>query len=274
GPFDVPGQLARCWLSLPTNPNGHPNRDVVRPWVNGLDVTRRPRNMWIIDFGVGMPEHEAMLYEAPFEYAVAHVKPERVKSKSTIREWWLHERPRVEMRTALAGLPRFLGTARVAKHRLFAWLDGSTLPDSQIIVFARDDDYFFGVLHSRAHEVWSLRMGTSLEDRPRYTPTTCFETFPLPCPTDAQRAEIAAAAKELDERRRAWLDPEGASEADLKKRTLTNLYNQHPAWLAHLHARLDRAVWAAYGWDDLDPATVEEDTILARLLALNLERAN
>lgn len=78
---------------------------------------------------------------------------------------------------------------------------------------------------------------------------------------------------ELDERRRNWLDPEGASEAGLKKRTLTNLYNQRPTWLAHLHAALDRAVWTAYGWDDPDPAAVPDDTILARLLALNLARA-
>jgi hypothetical protein len=141
------------------------------------------------------------------------------------------------------------------------------------IVFARDDDYFFGVLHSRAHEVWSLRMGTSLEDRPRYTPTTTFETFPFPRPTDDQREEIGLAAKDLDEKRRAWLDPPGASEAELKKRTLTNLYNQRPTWLAQLHDRLDRAVCSAYGWDDPDPSAVEEDVILGRLLALNLERA-
>ena len=73
--------------------------------------------------------------------------------------------------------------------------------------------------------------------------------------------------------RRNWLDPEGATEAELKKRTLTNLYNQRPTWLRNAHERLDRAVWAAYGWDDDDPATVDEDTILARLLELNGERA-
>ncbi len=254
GPFDIPGDLARCWLVLPTNPNGRPNSDVVRPWVNGLDIARRPRDMWIIDFGMGMTEEDAALFEAPFEYVREHVKPSREQSKTTIDAWWLHERPRVDMRKALAGFPRFICTPRVATHRLFVWLDGKTLPDSATIAFARDDDYFFGVLHSRAHEVWSLRMGTWLGvgNDPRYTPTTCFETFPFPCPTDAQREEIAAAAKELDERRRAWLNPDGASEADLKKRTLTNLYNQRPAWLTHAHARLDRAVWAAYGWADPD----------------------
>jgi hypothetical protein len=121
-------------------------------------------------------------------------------------------------------------------------------------------------------------MGTSLEDRPRYTPTTCFETFPLPWPPgkepagDPRVSAIAEAAANLDHLRRAWLDPEGATGEVLKKRTLTNLYNQRPNWLQNAHAALDRAVWAAYGWDDPDPATVEENTILARLLALNRER--
>ena len=85
--------------------------------------------------------------------------------------------------------------------------------------------------------------------------------------------EIGAAAKALDDLRRAWLDPVGAAEAELKKRTLTNLYNARPTWLVNAHARLDRAVWAAYGWDDPDPAAVAEDAILIRLLALNLARA-
>ena len=125
-------------------------------------------------------------------------------------------------------------------------------------------------------------MGTWLGkgNDPRYTPTTCFETFPLPWtpgtePVDDLRViAIGNAAANLDRLRRNWLDPEGATEAELKKRTLTNLYNARPTWLQHAHAALDRAVWAAYGWDDPDPATVEEDTILARLLVLILERAS
>jgi len=282
GPFDVPGDLARSWLALPPNPNGRPNSDVVRPWVNGLDVTRRPRDMWIVDFGVDMPEHGAALFEAPFEHVRLHVKPQREgNNRAAYRDrWWLHVEARSGMRTALEPIARFIGTARVATHRLFVWLDGATLPDSQIIVFARDDDYFVGVLHSRAHEVWSLRMGTWLGvgNDPRYTPTTCFETFPFPWPPgqepvdDPRVVAIAAAAKELDELRRRWLDPPGADAAELKKRTLTNLYNQRPSWLVNAHAALDRAVWAAYGWDDPDPAAVD-DAILARLLALNLYRS-
>ncbi len=172
---------------------------------------------------------------------------------------------------------RFIATSMVSKHRFYVWLDAAVLPANLLRVFARDDDYFFGVLHSRAHDVWSLRLGTSLEDRPRYTPTTCFETFPLPWPpgtepTDDPRVIAIGDAAKLDELRHKWLDPEGADEAELKKRTLTNLYNARPQWLRNAHAALDRAVWDAYGWDDPEPASVEEDTILARLLALNLER--
>ncbi|MGH2616108.1 MAG: type IIL restriction-modification enzyme MmeI, partial [Thermomicrobiales bacterium] len=144
----------------------------------------------------------------------------------------------------------------------------------------RQDDYFFGVLHSRAHEAWSLRMGTSLEDRPRYTPTTCFETFPLPWPPgqepndDPRVRAIANATRELNDLREKWLNPPDASEAELKKRTLTNLYNARPTWLHGAHAALDRAVWAAYGWDDFDPEATTDEEILTRLLALNQERAS
>lgn len=176
------------------------------------------------------------------------------------------------MRRALAGLRRYIATPRLTKHRLFVWLDASVLPDSQIIVIARDDDYTFGVLHSRVHEGWARRMGTQLREYEsgfRYTPTTTFETFPFPRPTEVQREAIGAAARRLDELRRGWLDPVDASEEDLRRRTLTNLYNEMPAWLRDVHGRLDEAVLTAYGW----PADITDDDLLARLLGLNLERA-
>jgi len=192
--------------------------------------------------------------------------------------WWRHTRPVPGMRNRIERLPRYICTPRVAKHRLFVWLEPDVLPDSATVAFAREDDYFFGVLHSRAHELWSLRMGTSLEDRPRYTPTTCFETFPLPWspgqePTADPRVQaIADAAQELDRLRSNWLNPPDCPEAELKKRTLTNLYNQRPAWLQMAQEKLDRAVWHAYGWDD-DPTQTTEDEILTRLLNLNQMRA-
>ena len=112
-------------------------------------------------------------------------------------------------------------------------------------------------------------MGTQLESRPRYTPTTCFETFPFPHPTDEQRAAIAIAAAELNRLRENWLNPADVSAAELRRRTLTNLYNQRPTWLANAHATLDAAVADAYGW----PAALSGEEILERLLALNLKRA-
>ena len=218
------------------------------------------------------------------------------------------------MRKAIQPLARFLITTTTSKHRLFLWLTHPTLPDHQLIVFGRDDDSFFGVLHSRFHEVWALAQGTQLREKAsgfRYTPTTCFETFPMPCPTPAQEAAIAAAAKELNELRERWLNPpEWTAErilefpgsvngpweryvhkpdkngvgtvryprleprdadcaAKLKKRTLTNLYNERPAWLDLAHKKLDAAVAAAYGW----PADLTDEQILENLLALNLARA-
>jgi len=268
GAFDIPEDVAQTMMASP-NPDGRSNADVLRPWVNGLDVTRRPRRMWIIDFGVNMPIEEAMLYEAPFEYIREHVKPQRENSRTTASDWWRHERPGHSMREALARVDRFIATPTLSKHRLFAWLPAGTLPDHQLIVFARDDDYFFGVLHSRPHELWALALGTQLETRPRYTPTSTFETFPFPAePPEAAAHDVAAAAQRLDELRRGWLDPPGASPAELAKRTLTNLYNAPPTWLTQAHERLDRAVHDAYGW----PYPLDDDDVLARLLELNLAR--
>src|SRR5262249_46635791 len=150
-----------------------PNSDVVVPWINGKDITSRARQVWIVDFGAGMAEGDAARYEAPFEHVRSEVKPDRDKNnrESYRRLWGLHVEPRPAMRAALLPLPRFLCTPRVSKHRLFVWLQSPTLPDSATFAFARSDVFFLGVLHSRVHEVWALKLGTRLETRPRYTPT-------------------------------------------------------------------------------------------------------
>jgi hypothetical protein len=270
GPFDISDALARQMLFSP-NPDGRSNRDVVRPWVNGFDIAGRPRHMWIVDFGVGRSEREAALYEAPFEYVRKYVRAERTKNRSATRReaWWRLGATADDMRRALEPLPRFIATVRHSKHRLFAWLAGGTMPDSALIAFARDDDYTFGVLHSRVHELWALAQGTQLETRPRYTPTTCFETFPFPEPTNEQRERITEAARELDRLREGWLNPPGLPDAELRARTLTNLYNARPMWLAQAHERLDDAVFDAYCW----PHGLPDNDVLARLLELNLARA-
>jgi type II restriction/modification system DNA methylase subunit YeeA len=217
GPFDVAGTLARSWLTEPINANGRPNSDVLRPHRNGLDITRRCRDIWLIDFG-NRNEGESAFYGGPFSYALEHVKAFRGKSAIKEFAWWQLWRPRPELTLATRNLTRFIVTPEVAKHRVFVWLDKRIGADKNLTAIARDDDTTFGILHSRFHEAWSLRLGTSLEDRPRYTPTTTFETFPFPkgltpnipaetYADDPRAQRIAEAARELDAARRNWLNP-------------------------------------------------------------------
>ena len=276
GPFDIPERIALDMLNQP-NPDGKNNREVIKPWVNARDTTARPRRMRIIDFQ-DMTLEQAALYESPFEYVKAHVRPmrERNRESRTRTYWWRFRRSGEDVRTAITPLTRYIATPRVAKHRVFIWLDGSVLPDSAVVAIAHDDDYTFGVLHSRMHEAWALRMGTQLETRPRYTATSTFETFPFPRPTDEQCEQIAEAARELNRLREGWLNPvdaEGKSVmfgVDLRQRTLTNLYNdyEHHTWLVNAHDSLNAAVAAAYGWD----SDIKDEQILERLLALNIDR--
>ncbi len=251
-----------------------------------------------------MSEGDAALYHEPFEYVRATVKPARLENRREKRRvyWWRHGETSPGLRAALAPLKRFIVTPRVAKHRIFVWAATPTLPDSAVIAIARSDDFTFGILHSRFHEAWSLRLGTSLEDRPRYTPSTTFETFPFPdgmtlsvsaalLAADQRAGAIAKAAKRLDELRSSWIIPTKLVRAEtevvegypdrlvpvnhsawqqLAARTLTTLYNERPTWLADAHDELDAAVAAAYGW----PADISTDDALEKLLELNAARSS
>ena len=269
GDFDISESTALSMMAQ-HNPHGRPNTEVIRRWVNGMDITQRPRNLWVIDFGTDMPEDKAALYEAPFEYLAANVKPQRMRNnrRRYAQLWWLHAEARPGMRTAISSLRRYIGTSITAKHRFFSWLPANSLPSNLVVAIASDDDYVFGVLSSKIHTYWAITMGTQLESRPRYIVSVCFETFPFPRPTEEQREVIGAAAAELNSLREGWLNPDGITAAELKKRTLTNLYNQRPTWLENIHTRLDSAVAESYGW----PADMADGEILERLLALNLER--
>ena len=260
GPFDITDIQAQEML-VSTNPHGASNRDVIKPWVNARDITARSRNMWIIDFD-HLTREQAALYEEPFEYVNEVVRPVRElnRDKSMRTYWWRLGRNRGELQNAIAPLTRFIVTPRVAKHRVFVWVPCETSPDTAVVAIARDDDFAFGVLHSRVHELWARATGTQLREAEsgfRYSHTATFETFPFPEPTGEQREAIALAAAELN-----WLRGNDS-------RTLTNLYNARPTWLDMAHAKLDAAVADAYGW----PADLADAEILERLLALNLERA-
>ncbi len=280
GAFEISPTVAHEMNSAPLNPNGRPNSDVIKSWVNAMDIASRPRGLFIIDFGTDMSESEAALYERPFEYVRVAVKPIRDKNNREHRRsnWWLHGETNPGLRSAIGSLKRFIVTPRHSKYRLFTWVASDVLADSALIVFTRDDDYFLGVLHSHPHELWSRRTGTQVRDAEsgfRYTPLVCFDPFPFPWPPghepkDSPLVEaIAEATRDLVAKRDAWLNPPNASADELKRRTLTNLYNARSSWLAEAHRKLDAAVFAAYGW----PVTLSDAELLEHLLALNHQRA-
>jgi type II restriction/modification system DNA methylase subunit YeeA len=303
GAFAVDSDTARRWLQQP-NPHSRPNSEVLRPIWNGVDVTQGWKGRWVIDFGTDLSESEAALYEAPFGHVLEKVKPVRMnnREKSRVDYWWRHGRPRPELRRKLGGLMRYIATSETARHRIFIWLPVCVAPEHKLVVIPHDDDETFGILSSRFHVVWATALGGRLGvgNDPVYNSTRCFETFPFPagltpnlpasaCADDPRAQAIADAARKLNELRENWLNPppwvdrvpevvpgypdriipKPEHAAELKKRTLTNLYNQRPAWLVNAHRALDAAVAAAYGW----PVDLSDDEVLHQLLALNQERA-
>lgn len=309
GPFDIEEPTAQEWLLRPVNADGSNNKNILKKLWSGRDITGRDRNRWIVDF-FGLPNEAAMFFDGPYQHVQKNVLPDRLNNNREIRRrnWWLFGEVMPRMRANALTLNRHLATSLTSKHGFFVWNDPHTLCDSTCVVIGLDSDASFGVLSSSIHRVWSLRFGNRLGvgNDPRYTPSTTFETFPFPkgltpnipvadYAADPRAVKIAAAAKRLNELRENWLNPadlvdrvpevvsgypdrilpkDDAAAKELKKRTLTNLYNTRPAWLDHAHKALDEAVAEAYGWgDDWRAGLLTEDEILARLFKLNQERA-
>ncbi|MBN8728460.1 MAG: class I SAM-dependent DNA methyltransferase [Xanthomonadales bacterium] len=287
---------------------------IIKPFFNGRDITQTTRDAFVIDF-FGLTEDQARTrFPAAYQWVFDRVRPEREQNaRASYRDrWWVFAEPRGEFRLAAARLKRYIATPMTAKHRIFLTLPAGALPDQGLVPIALDDSYFLGTLSSRLHIVWALQAGGTLEDRPRYNQSTCFETFPFPAVIEAHQARIRALAEQLDAHRKR----QQAAHPGL---TLTGIYNVleklrsgeiltpkertiHEQGLVsvlrQLHDELDRAVLDAYGWSDLAPllaiahgsatevpateaapATREaaahafDEAILERLIALNAERA-
>jgi hypothetical protein len=256
----------------------------IRPYRNGRDLTGRSRGMLVIDL-LGLDEATVRRrYPDVYQHLLTAVKPERdANNRATYRDnWWLFGEPRRELRPALDGLPRYIATVETAKHRVFQFLPAAILPDNMLVCIASDDPFHLGVLSARAALAWSAAQGGTLEDRPRFTKTLCFDPLPFPIASQDQRRRIGDLAEELDAARKQVLD----AHPDL---TLTGLYNLRDRiasgatldlieqdqrrrgridLLAELHHRIDAAVADAYGW----PADLAADRIVARLVALNADR--
>jgi hypothetical protein len=257
----------------------------IRRLFNGRDFIEGPRGVYAIDtFGCSEPDLRKQT-PAIYQHLYNTVRPERLQNRDRrLREhWWLFRRSNELCREMLNGLPRYIVTVETAKHRLFFFAESSILAEHGTISFGFDDAFFLGLMSSRLHVIWALAMGGTLEDRPRYNKTVCFDPFPFPVCGDAVKVRIRELAEQFDahRKRRQALHP---------KLTLTDMYNvleklrsgeeltakdktihEHGlvSVLRQIHDDLDAAVFKAYGW----PATLTDEEILERLVALNAERA-
>ncbi|MBE1427005.1 hypothetical protein H4684_003689 [Desulfomicrobium macestii] len=259
----------------------------IRPFCNGNDLVGKNRHAMVIDL-FGLNESEVLTqFPTIFQWISERVKPERDQNnrESYKKNWWIFGEPRRELRPAIKKLRRYIATVRVAKHRIFCFLNSEILPESRVMAIALDDAFFLGVLSSRLHTVWSLAAGAShgVGNDPTYNNTLCFNPFPFPATDECQRQRIRDIAERLDAHRKARQD----EHPDL---TLTGMYNAMerlrsgqsftPAEnkaheqalgtvLLTLHNELDAAVADAYGW----PADLSDSEILSRLVELNKARA-
>ncbi len=287
----------------------------LKEYRNGKDLTSHPRDIRLIDL-YGLSENAAQKYfPTLYQHVMVHVKPERDhNNRETYRNnWWIFGEPRGDFRPALAGLSRYIATVETSKHRFFTFLDKEIIPDNMLIAIATDDAAVLAILSSNIHVTWALARGGTLEDRPRYNKSVCFEPFPFPALEEGELKErIRGLGEKLDAHRkeRQGLHP---------GLTLTGMYNVleklrrgevlsdkerkiHEdglvSILKQIHDDLDAAVFEAYGWQDLlgrqggaafrcpisreemagdvgqqNAAPPCEEELLTRLVALNHERA-
>jgi hypothetical protein len=257
----------------------------IRHYRHGRDLTDKPRGVMVIDlFGLNEQEVQTEFPEL-YQWVYQRVKPEREQNnrKSRRENWWLFGETNPKLRQMLKGLNRYIATVETSKHRFFVFLDDTVLPDNKLVNIALEDAYYLGVLSSHIHVTWALRAGSILGPTPVYVKTTCFEAFPFPVATEAQKETIRQLAEQLDAHRKR-------QQTQHPSLTMTGMYNVleklrtgepldekeraiHEMGLLtilhQLHADLDRAVAEAYGW----PATLSDEEILARLVSLNQARA-
>jgi hypothetical protein len=264
----------------------HGLKNHIREYRNGRDLTGVPRGVMVIDlFGLQIDEVPKRFPEV-YQWIYDRVKPERDQNPRASRKenWWIFGEPISTFRPALRDLGRYIATVETSKHRFFVFLDADILPDNKLVNIALDDAFYLGVLSSKIHVTWALAAGGHLGvgNDPVYVKTRCFDPFPFPICSDAQKTSIRSHAEELDghRKRQQHLFP------TLK---MTDLYNVlqklragesleereqevHEgglvAVLKEIHDKLDAAVADAFGW----PANMANDEILQRVVTLNAER--
>jgi SAM-dependent methyltransferase len=256
----------------------------IRPYLNGRDLTGTSRNVMVIDlFGLSAAEVQRRFPEV-YQWVYDRVKPERDENRrATYAEnWWTFGEPRPNFRPALKGLSRYIATVETAKHRIFVFIDASVLPDNRLVNFAFSDAFELGILSSSIHVAWTLAAGGTLEDRPIYTKSRCFDPFPFPVCTEAQKQTIRDIAERLDAHRKRqqefhpYLTLTDMYNVLEKMRTGIDLTEEDRNFyeagligiLRELHEELDSAVLEAYGW----AADLTTKQVLEHVVALNAQR--
>ncbi|MEJ8476518.1 type IIL restriction-modification enzyme MmeI [Roseibium algae] len=261
------------------------NSDVLKPWIGGLGIQRKAEAMVAIDV-CGIEEATIrQKYPAIYQHLVDSVLPERAQNarKSVRDNWWVYGEARNTFRPAIKGLKTLVVSSLTASHRTFVYVPSSAIADSTTVMFAIEDASSLAVLSSRTHVVWSLAQGGTLEDRPRYNKSRCFDPFPFPELTETQKVLLRTLGEDLDAHRKR-------QQAVHPKLTLTQMYNVLEKLrageaiegkdkeiydqgligiLRDLHDQIDAAVADAYGW----PVDLSDEEILMRLVDLNKTRA-
>ncbi|WP_417489434.1 DNA methyltransferase [Maricaulis sp.] len=315
------------------------------PLLSARDLVQKSRDLWALD-ATSVPARTFQAeYPEQHQFLADRLRPHRAEATQNYGtlDWWMYARSRPELREALLAASRAIVTPLTAKHRLFVFVDRNVIFDSTTTVIPADDAEMLAILSARVHEVWALAAGGTLEDRPRYNKTRCFDPFPFPDLTgkpalksrldelgerlDAQRKSVLARHDFLTmtklynvlERVRALegahrtsplppLDGEGGSArsgetgevaappggpesagaatrsapddvrrtSPIKGEEATPLTDAERdiyeaglvGTLKSIHDDIDAAVFEAYGW----PSGLDDEAILERLVALNLER--
>lgn len=254
-------------------------------YLSGTDLAKRPRGLSVLDFS-GWPLGQ-LQQRCPrsYQWLLDRVYPDRAASRDArFREvWWEWGRPRPEMRAAISGLRRYIATARTAKFRIFQFVEPNQIVESNVVAVALDDDFHFGVLNSRLHIVWAEAVGATLEDRPHYTNSTVFASFPFPFGDPLTREHVSTLGDRLEAHRKKRLEEHASLTMTGMYNVLEKLRSGEPltakekaiheqglvSVLRQIHDDLDAAVFDAYGW----PHDLTDEQILVRLVALNAERA-
>lgn len=262
----------------------------IRDYRNGRDLAARSRGVMVIDLDGLSSDQVRSQFPEIYQHLLINVKPERDLNNEDYRRinWWLFGRKNTVMRGFKSEISRYIATIETTKHRVFQFLDASILPDNMLIAIGLNDAHPLGVLSSRFHVIWALRAGgwLGIGNDPRYSKSRCFDPFPFPAATEAQKAVIRDLAEELDAHRKRVLAAHehltltglynvlerlkaGATRADLDAKEQRIFDDGLVLILKELHEKIDAAVADAYGW----PVDLPEEEVLARLVALNKERA-